>query len=282
MSEKSRFVVSADWLEERLDAPGLSIVDASWYLPAQGRDARAEYEAAHIPRAVFFDHDLVVDANSDLPHTIPHPRTFERFASSMGISAEVTIIVYDGPGLFSAPRVWWLFRVMGARNVFILDGGFDHWKAEGRPVTNKPTQVAGSAFISRFNEEKVVYLDEMRRLVHNGAQIADARSPARFFAREPEPRSGLRGGHMPGAHNVPAGTLAENGRLLPLDRLRETLMAAGLDLAQPTITSCGSGITAAVIALALESLGAEGTRLYDGSWTEWGGQPDTPVVTGNE
>lgn len=282
MSEKSRFVVSADWLEGHLDAPGLSIVDASWYLPAQGRSGQAEYEAAHIPRAVFFDHDLVVDPDSELPHTIPHPRTFERFASSMGISADDTIVVYDGPGLFSAPRAWWLFRVMGARNVFLLDGGFDRWKAEGRPVTHEPTPMAGSAFISHFDEGRVVHLDEMRRLVEAGAQIADARSPGRFSAAEPEPRAGLRGGHMPGARNVPAGTLAENGELLPLDRLRETLASAGLDLAKPTITSCGSGITAAVIALALESVEAEGTRLYDGSWTEWGGQQDTPVITGTE
>jgi thiosulfate/3-mercaptopyruvate sulfurtransferase len=282
MSEKSRFVVSADWLEERLDAPGISIVDASWYLPAQGRDARAEYEAAHIPRAVFFDHDLIADPESDLPHTFPSPRTFERFASSMGISAEDTIVVYDGPGFMAAPRAWWLFRVMGAKNVFVLDGGFDNWKAEGRPVTDEPTQVAGSAFIARCDESKVVFLDEMRKLVEEGAQVADARSAARFTAAEPEPRPGLRGGHMTGAVNVPSSTLAENGRLLPLDRLREKLTAAGLDLSRPTVTSCGSGITAAVIALALDSLGAEDTRLYDGSWTEWAGRPDTPVVTGND
>src|SRR5690606_374582 len=282
MSEKSRFVVSADWLEERLDAPGISIVDASWYLPAQARDARAEYEAAHIPRAVFFDHDLIADTESDLPHTFPSPRTFERFASSMGISAEDTIVIYDGPGFMSAPRAWWLFRVMGARNVFILDGGFDNWKAEGRPVTDEPTQVAGSAFIARCDESRIVYLEEMRRLVEEGAQIADARSAARFSAAAPEPRPGLRGGHMPGALSGPPPALAENGHLLPLERLRETLASAGLDLSRPTVTSCGSGITAAVIALALESLGSEGTRLYDGSWTEWAGQPDTPVVTGND
>lgn len=282
MSEKSPFIVTGDWLEQNINTPGVSIIDASWYLPAQGRDARAEYEAAHIHGAVFFDHDLVVDEQSSLPHTLPSSRTFERFASGMGISAEDTIVVYDGPGMFSAPRAWWMFRVMGARKVFVLDGGFDRWKAEGRPVTDEVTPIAGSAFISRFDSDRIVRLDEMRRLVDEGAQIADARSAGRFTGSEPEPRANLRSGHMPGALNVPATSLAEDGCLLPLDRLRKTLSAAGIDLSKPTVTSCGSGITAAVIALALESLGAEGTRLYDGSWTEWGGQPDTPVVTGSE
>lgn len=281
MSKTSPFVVSADWLEQRLDAPGVTIVDASWYLPAQGRDGRAEYAAAHIPRAKFFDHDLVVDPESNLPHTIPPPAVFERFASSMGISADDTVVIYDGPGLFSAPRAWWLFRVMGAKNVFILDGGFDRWMAEGRRVTSSPTQIAGSAFISHFDEKRAVFLDEMRRLVDGKAQIADARPAGRFTGAEPEPRPGVRSGHMPGARNVPASALADNGSLLPLDRLREKMVAAGVDLQQPTITSCGSGVTAAVIALALESLGAKGTRLYDGSWTEWGSQNDTPVVTGD-
>jgi len=280
MVEKSRFVVSADWLEQNLDKPGISIVDASWYLPAAGRSAQAEYEKAHIPRAIFFDHDEIVDPDSKFPHTIPHPRLFERFASSMGISADDTIIVYDGPGYMSAPRAWWLFRVMGAKNVFVLNGGFDRWKAEGRPVTDKPTPVAGSAFIANFDPGKVVFLDEMRQLVDQGVQIADARSTGRFTGKDPEPRPGLRGGHMPGAVSVPSTTLAENGELLPLDRLRELLTQAGLDLSKPTVTSCGSGVTAAVIALALESVGAPGTRLYDGSWSEWGAQPDTPVVTG--
>lgn len=280
MSEKSPFIVSSDWLEERLETPGLSIVDGSWYLPAQGRDGRVEYEAAHIPGAIFFDQDLVVDPESELPHALPDPVTFQRHVSSMGITRDDTIVVYDGPGLFSAPRVWWLFRVMGAERVYVLDGGFDRWRAEGRPVTAEPTRIAPSAFMPEFDESRVATLAEMRRLVETGeAQIADARSPGRFAGKEPEPRPGVRSGHMPGALNVPAASLAENGSLLPLDRLRTRLAEAGVDLSHPVVTSCGSGVTAAVITLALESLGHRDNRLYDGSWSEWGGRTDTPVVT---
>lgn len=279
MSEKSRFIVSPDWLEERLGKPGLSIVDASWYLPAQGRDGRAEFEAAHIPGAVFFDQELVVDPESALPHALPAPLTFERYASAMGITREDTIVVYDGPGLFSAPRVWWLFRIMGAEQVYVLDGGFDRWRSEERPVTSERTKIAPSAFMAKFDKGRVVSFGEMRRIVETGeAQIADARSPGRFTGREPEPRPGMRSGHMPGALNLPATSLAQDGSLLPLNRLKQQFETAGLDLARPIVTSCGSGVTAAVISLALESLGHNEHRLYDGSWSEWGGRSDTPVV----
>lgn len=281
MSEKSAFVIDADWLEKRLGTPGLSIVDASWYMPALKRDARAEYDAAHIPGAVFFDQDLVVDPDSALPHTLPSASLFARFAGSMGISADDTIVVYDGPGFTAAPRVWWMFRIMGVFQVYILDGGFDRWKAAGRPVTAKPTKTAPSVFHVDYDASKVVSLAEMRKIVDTGsAQIADARSAGRFEGTDPEPRAGLRSGHMPGARNVPSVTLSENGELLPLDRLKATLEAAGLDLSKPVVTSCGSGVTAAVITLALQSLGHGDNRLYDGSWTEWGGMSDTPVVTG--
>ncbi|MDZ5696349.1 3-mercaptopyruvate sulfurtransferase [Chelativorans sp. M5D2P16] len=283
MSEKSPFVVSADWLEQRLHEPGLSIVDGSWYLPAQGRDAKAEFEAAHISRAVFFDQDLVVDPDSDLPHALPAPLTFERFVNSMGISDDDTIVVYDGPGFFSAPRVWWMFRVMGAEKVYLLDGGFDRWRAEGRPVTDAPTKIAPTTFISNFDESRVASLADMRRIVETGeTQIADARPAGRFTGAEPEPRPGVRSGHMPGARNVPTTTLSEGGSLLPLDRLRAQLESAGLDLDRPVVTSCGSGVTAAAITFALESLGHHDNRLYDGSWSEWGARNDTPVATGSE
>lgn len=282
MNEKSAFVIDADWLEQKIGTPGLSIVDASWYLPTQKRDARAEYQGAHIPGAVFFDQDMAVDPDATLPHALPSPSMFARYAGSMGISADDTIVVYDGPGFQSAPRVWWMFRIMGVYQVYILDGGFDRWKAAGRPVTAEPTKTAAGVFYADFDASKVVSLAEMRKIVDTGsAQIADARSAGRFEGVDPEPRPGLRSGHMPGARNVPSSTLSEDGELLPLDRLRARLEAAGIDLSKPVVTSCGSGVTAAVITLALQSLGHGDNRLYDGSWAEWGSLQDTPVVTGS-
>lgn len=282
MSNKSAFVVDHDWLQERLSQPGLSIVDGSWYLPAQKRDARAEYDAAHIPGAVFVDQDLAVDAHSDLPHALPSPEFFAQYAGSMGITVDDTIVVYDGLGIFTAPRVWWMFRVMGAKDVYVLDGGFDRWKAAGRPVTAEPTKIAPSVFDARFDKARVASLGDMRRIVETGeSQIADARPAGRFSGVDPEPRQGLRSGHMPGARNVPVMSLSEEGRLLPLDRLREIFENAGVDLERPVVTSCGSGVTAAAVTLALQSLGYDDNRLYDGSWSEWGGRGDTPVATGD-
>ncbi len=281
MNEKSRFVVSADWLQERLGSPGLCIIDGSWYLPQQGRDAKAEYDAAHIPGAVLFEQDLVVEPDSALPHTLPRPRHFAQFASSMGIAVDDTIVVYDGPGFFSAPRVWWMFRVMGAQKVFLLDGGFDNWKREGRPVTAEPTKIAGSYFEPRFDADRVASFEDMVRIVADGSmQVADARPAGRFTGADPEPRAGMRSGHMPGARNVPAVSLSKDGKLLPLNELREKFEEAGVDLTKPVVTSCGSGVTAAVITLALESLGHSDNKLYDGSWSEWGGRDDTRVITG--
>lgn len=281
MAEDSPFTIDADWLEKRLGEPGLSIVDASWYLPAQKRDARAEYEAAHIPGAVFLDQDAVSDPDSSLPHTLATPHYFAQFVGGLGISVDDTIVVYDGPGFFSAPRAWWMFRVMGVFQVYILDGGFDRWKAAGRPVTAAPTRIAPCVFHADFDAAQVASLADMRRIVEDRAvQIADARSPGRFAGTDPEPRAGVRSGHMPGARNVPAAALSENGELLPRNRLKTVIEEAGIDLSGPIVTSCGSGITAAAITLALETLGHTDNRLYDGSWTEWGGRPDTPVETG--
>ena len=281
MAETGAFTIDADWLEKRLGTPGLSIVDASWYLPAQKRDAKAEYEAGHIPGAIFFDQDEVVDPDSKLPHTLPDPATFARHAGSMGISADDTIVVYDGPGVFSAPRIWWMFRVMGVFQVYVLDGGFDRWKAAGRPVTAEQTKVAPNIFHVDFDPSRVASLDEMKGIVASGeSQIADARPAGRFAGEEPEPRAGVRGGHMPGAKSLPASTLSRDGKLLPPEELKKRFEEAGVDLSKPVVTSCGSGITAAVITLALETLGHSANRLYDGSWTEWGGRSDTPVVKG--
>jgi thiosulfate/3-mercaptopyruvate sulfurtransferase len=281
MAETSPFIVDADWLQQRLGTPGLSIVDASWYLPAAGRNPATEYEAAHIPGALFFDQDAVVDPDSPLPHALPRPEVFARHVGAMGISADDTIVVYDGPGVMSAPRVWWMFRIFGVFQVYLLDGGIDRWKKEGRPVTGEPTKVAPCIFHADFDASRVASFDDMKSIVADRSrQIADARSAGRFDGSEPEPRKGLRSGHMPGARSVPVGTLSRNGSLLPLGELRETIEKAGIDLSKPVVTSCGSGITAAAITLALESLGHKDNKLYDGSWTEWGGRADTPVATG--
>jgi len=281
MSDKSAFVISRDDLKARLGEPGLAIVDASWYLPAASRNGRDEYDTAHIPGAVFFDQDVIADKDSGLPHTLPSPELFARHVGAMGITADETIVVYDGPGMFSAPRVWWMFRVMGVKNVLVLDGGFDGWKAANFPVTDEVTKIAATLFTPSFNAAKVVDFAEMSKIVDGrSSQIADARAAGRFTGRDAEPREGMRSGHMPGARNVPVGSLSENGQLKSLDSLREIFASAGVDLNKPVVTSCGSGVTAAVITLALTSLGHEDNRLYDGSWSEWGSRQDTPVVTG--
>ncbi|ASP77009.1 3-mercaptopyruvate sulfurtransferase [Sinorhizobium meliloti] len=280
---KSRFVVSVDWLEQRLDDPSVKIIDAAWYLPAQNRDAKAEYAAAHIPGAVFFDQDAIADRTSALPHTLPSPEAFSEAVGAMGISENDTIVVYDGPGIFTAPRVWWMFRIMGAENVFVLDGGMDGWKADGRPTTTEVAKPSPQAFNAVFNPNAVTSFERMRDVVeHRLSQIADARSAGRFAGEEPEPRAGMRSGHMPGARSLPSGVFSDKGRFKDLDALRRTFEDAGIDLTKPVVTSCGSGITAAIITLALQSLGHKDNTLYDGSWSEWGSRPDTPVAIGKE
>lgn len=281
MTQKSRFVVSRDWLLENLKTPGVRIVDASWYLPASGRNGKAEFEEAHIPGAIFFDQDEIADHSTGLPHSLPSPQLFAHHMGAVGITPHDTIVVYDGLGYFSAPRVWWMFRIMGAKNVLILDGGFDGWKKAGFPVTAEKTKVAGSLFKPHFDANSVVTFDEMLEVVGKKlSQIADARGKGRFTAQEAEPRAGMRSGHMPGARNVPVTEIAEKGELKPLDELRRLFEKAGIDLSKPVITSCGSGVTAAALIFALASLGHEQLRLYDGSWSEWGGRDDTPVATG--
>jgi thiosulfate/3-mercaptopyruvate sulfurtransferase len=281
--EKSRFVVSADWVEKNLGAPGFRIVDASWYLPAQNRNAAEEYAGGHIPGAVFFDQDVIADHSTGLPHTIPPAGLFAEAAGKFGISAKDTIVVYDGPGFFSAPRAWWLFRLFGAKDVYVLEGGLDGWKRDGRRVTSQLSEPAPAVFEARFDASRVTTLDAMKSLVAEGEiQIADARGPGRFQGTEAEPRAGVRAGHMPGARNLPATTLSENGRFKSVAELRKTIEEAGIDLSKPVVTSCGSGVTAAIITLALTSLGHADNTLYDGSWTEWGGLSDTPVVTGKD
>ncbi|THK34688.1 3-mercaptopyruvate sulfurtransferase [Ensifer sp. MPMI2T] len=280
---KSAFVVSADWLQQRLADPSVKILDAAWYLPAQNRDPKSEYEAAHIPGAIFFDQDAIADQSSGLPHTLPSPQAFAQAVGAMGIGENDTIVVYDGPGIFTAPRVWWMFRIMGAKNVFVLDGGMDGWKAEGRPTTREIPNPTPRVFNATFNAAAVTSFERMKEVVANRlAQIADARGAGRFTGEEPEPRAGMRSGHMPGAKSLPSGVFSEGGKLKSLDGLRQTFSDAGVDLTQPVVTTCGSGVTAAIITLALQSLGHTDNTLYDGSWSEWGGRSDTPVATGRE
>jgi thiosulfate/3-mercaptopyruvate sulfurtransferase len=281
MSETSRFVVSSDWLAKELGAPDLKVVDASFYLAAQNRDADAEYLAGHIPGAVRFDHDKVADHSTGLPHMVPSAEVFAEAVGKLGIRETDRIVIYDGPGIFSAPRGWWLFRTMGAQNVFVLDGGLDGWKAEGRALeTESPSPVA-AIFDAKVRVDKIIDLQTMLGIISDGsAQIADARPAGRFAGTDPEPRAGMRSGHMPGARSLPSGTFSANGKLRTLPELRQAIEDAGIDFGQPIVTSCGSGITAAIITLALESLGHEDNALYDGSWTEWGAREDTPVVTG--
>ncbi|KQV83594.1 3-mercaptopyruvate sulfurtransferase [Rhizobium sp. Root1220] len=279
--EKSRFVVSADWLQAELGKPDLRVLDASFYLPAQKRDADAEYAGGHIPGAIRFDQDKIADHSVALPHTIPSPDQFAAEVGKLGIGENDRIVVYDGIGMFASPRVWWLFRVMGARNVFVLDGGLDGWTAEGRALETSTPRYEPKTFTPSYDAERVVNLDTMREIVDSRAlQIADARSAGRFAAVEPEPRAGMRSGHMPGARSLPSGVFANGGRFKTLPQLKQTIEDAGIDLSKPVVTSCGSGITAAIITLALESLGHTDNKLYDGSWSEWGSREDTPVVTG--
>lgn len=282
-ADKSRFVVEPDWVEKQLGAPEFKIVDAAWYLPAQNRNGAEEYAAGHIPGAVFFDQDVIADHSTGLPHSVPSPEFFAAEVGKLGICETDTIVVYDGPGIFTAPRVWWLFRLMGAEKVYVMNGGLDGWKRDGRPLETDLPEPAPATFKPNFDASKITTFDAMKDIVASGAkQIADARGAARFTAEEPEPRAGMRGGHMPGAKNLPMGVFSENGRFKSLSEIKDTIEKAGIDLSKPVVTSCGSGVTAAVVTLALTSLGHTDNTLYDGSWSEWGSKPDTPIVTGRE
>ena len=270
--------VTTDWLESHLEDPTIAVVDASWYLPTMNRDGKAEFAEGHIPGAVHFDIDRIADPSSGLPHMLPSPDDFARIVGGMGISEQDHIVIYDGAGLFAAARVRWTFRVMGVENVSILEGGAPQWRAEGRPWTASESSRPEKHFHPQFDAEAVADLNTVRAALGSHAvRVVDARPADRFRGEAPEPRPGLRSGHMPGSLNVPFGEVVTNGRLRSEDELRAAFKKAGVDLDQPIVTSCGSGVSAAILSLALESIGRPALALYDGSWAEWGGRADCEV-----
>jgi thiosulfate/3-mercaptopyruvate sulfurtransferase len=272
-------VVSTEWLAAHLDDPHVRVVDGTWHMPQLQRDPRREFEEAHVPGAVFFDIDGIADRNTSLPHMLPSAAQFASQVGELGISNADFVVVYDLRGVISAARVWWTFRAMGHHRVAVLDGGLRKWRAEGRPVESGPAKAPRRRFRARLRRDLVRGLQQVRRNIYTRReQTLDARSHGRFAGTEPEPRAGLRGGHIPGSLNLPYDMLYRpDATLLPPDELRQAFTAAGVDLGKPVVTTCGSGITASVLALGLHLVGHKKVAVYDGSWTEWAGQADTPV-----
>ena len=263
-------LVSTRWLAERLGRADVAILDASWHLPTAKRDPREEFAAQHIPGASFFDIDRISDPASDLPHMLPDAAAFAAAMGALGVREDMEIVVYDAVGLFSAARAWWMLSIFGAQRVHVLDGGLPAWLAEGLPVESGVIAPAPAAFRARLESASVAGFEDVRSALEAGAcQVADARPAARFTGEAPEPRPGILSGHMPGARSLPASALMDSGRLKPAPALIEAFAGAGVDPDKPLITSCGSGVSAAIINLALATLNKPPARLYDGSWTEW-------------
>jgi thiosulfate/3-mercaptopyruvate sulfurtransferase len=275
-------LVSIEWLAEHLADPDLIILDGSWHMPATGRDPAKEFAAGHIPGARFFDIDAIADQDSGLPHMLPSPQDFATAVRRLGVEPTSKVVVYDSVGIQSSPRVWWTFRQMGHDAVYVLDGGLKGWLDEDHPVETGWPDTPHGEFKAHPRPELVRGLEQVRQVLADGAeQVVDARPAARFSAETPEPRAGLRSGHMPGALNVPSSSLVKaDGTLASPRELKAAFDAAGVDLTAPITTTCGSGITACILALGLARIGRDDVAVYDGSWTEWGGREDTPVATG--
>lgn len=275
-------LVSTDWLAKHLKDPDLRILDASWYMPADERDARADYAAAHIPGARYFDIDEISDHRSDLPHTVPPIDKFMSRMRAMGVGDGHQIVVYDGAGLFSAARVWWMFRLMGKTDIAVLDGGFPKWQAEGRPIEDMPPIIKDRHMTVQRQAHMIKDVTQVAAASKLGDyEIIDARAPERFRGEVEEPRPGLRSGHIPNSKNLPFAELLNNdGTMKDLPALKAAFDAAGVDMSKPAITSCGSGVTAAILNLAMERLGKSDHAIYDGSWSEWGMYDDLKIAKG--
>ena len=278
---RSSALVDTAWLAAHLDAPDVKVADATWFLPTMRRDARKEYAEAHIPGAVFFDIDDIADDASPLPHMLPDPVKFSSRMRRLGLGDGTRIVLYDNNSYSASARAWWMLRLFGHPDVAVLDGGLAKWRAEGRRVTDEPVTPKAAHFTARQNNLLVRELEQMRaNLMSRREQVVDVRSRGRFAGTEPEPRAGLRSGHIPGSVSMPhLELIGGDGTLLPEPELRRRLTAARVDLTRPLVTTCGSGVTASTVALALYQLGRDDVAVYDGSWSEWGGRDDTPVET---